>query len=422
MPGLRRRNAVLDLGADFFWLWSGAGANLLGLHIGALAYPLAVLWHSGSARTAGLVTFAALLPNLVAQLPAGILVDRCDRRRLMLWCDAGCAAATASVAAALATGRFWVAHVACVAFVQGSLCVIHRLAAQAVVPQVVPPAALTTALSRNEARARAASLLGQPIGSGLLVVGRALPFVSVAVAHLVSLLLLARIGTALHVDRAPVPASAAAAVRAGASWVFAQPFLRVLVLLLSASNMVFQGLTLALMALLLGSRGSAALVGAITALSGLGGVAGALSGGRWMRRLSPRALVVGSFAVWSCVTAPMALTASPAVLAVLYAVSGYVGGVLNVAGMVHILRTTPEGMLGRVGAVVTLIGLGPAGLGALGAGLLLDELGTAPVVLGLSGVMAALTLLAAVSPAIRAADGAGPELRTETDGIEKGLR
>jgi hypothetical protein len=49
---------------DFALLWVGAAFSVL-------IYPMLVLWSGGSRTTAGLAGFAALLPQLAIQLPAG---------------------------------------------------------------------------------------------------------------------------------------------------------------------------------------------------------------------------------------------------------------------------------------------------------------------------------------------------------------
>jgi MFS family permease len=387
---------------DFLRLWAGAGANLLAVRVGAITYPLLALSHTGSTRAAGLVMFAVLLPNLVVQLPAGVLVDRYERRRLMVWCDVGCVLVTASVAVALTAGAFQPAHLVGAAFVQGALCVVHRLAEQSAVPHVVAAGELPAALGRNEARSRAAALLGQPVGSVLLAAGRTLPFLFVTAAHLLSLLLLLGIRKNLQDDRDAAPEPVVAAMRSGARWLFARPFLRSMVLLLSASNIVFQAITLALMEIIVRGHGSVAVVGVITALSGLGGMAGALSGRWWTRRISLRALIIGGFAVWSVVIAAVAVSVSPVLLALLYTLVGYVGGAVNVTGSVYLVRVTPDALLGRVNSVALLVGTGPAAAGSLVAGLLIDAAGTTLTVLGMSVAMGVLTAVAVLSPSLRA--------------------
>ncbi|GAA3132206.1 hypothetical protein GCM10020001_063040 [Nonomuraea salmonea] len=397
--GVSARGGVRN--PDFLKLWAGAGLNHLAVRVGAITYPLLALWHSGSPGVAGLVMAAVLLPNLVVQLPAGVLVDRLDRRRLMLWCDVGCVLVTGSVGGALLAGAYWTAHLAVAGFLHGALCVVHALAEQAAVRHVVSAGELPVALGRNEARSRGAALLGQPVGSVLLAAGRTLPFLVAAAAHLASLLLLLTIRRDLQESRGPAAEPPLRAVRAGAAWLFARPFLRTLVLLLSASNVVFQAVTLALMEIVVRGHGSVALVGVITALSGLGGMAGALTGSWWARRAGLRPLVIGAFALWSLVIAALAVSTSPPVLALLYTLIGYAGGAINVSAHVRLVQVTPDALLGRVTSVALLVGMGPAAAGSLAAGLLLDAAGTTRTVLGMSAVMALLAAVAALSPALR---------------------
>jgi MFS family permease len=72
---------------DFMLLWSGQVVSTVGMRVTTLAYPLLVLALTGSPFQAGLVGFAQTLPFLVLYLPAGALVDRWDRKRVMLAAD-----------------------------------------------------------------------------------------------------------------------------------------------------------------------------------------------------------------------------------------------------------------------------------------------------------------------------------------------
>src|SRR3954452_20234672 len=106
---------------DFVALWVGQAVSNLGISISSFAYPLVVLDATGSATKAGLVGTTLALTTFVLRLPAGALTDRWNRWRIMVACDAGRAAASASLAFALAVGRLHLWHVLAVAFVEGSL-------------------------------------------------------------------------------------------------------------------------------------------------------------------------------------------------------------------------------------------------------------------------------------------------------------
>ncbi|GAB3975660.1 MFS transporter [Plantactinospora veratri] len=387
---------------DFLLLWAGAAGTLIGARITSIAYPMLVLWYTGSAGNAGLVGAAALLPHLLVQLPAGAFVDRWDRRRLMIFCDLGCLVATGSVALAVLFDRIWVPQLMVVAFVQTSLSVFYQLGERAAVRQLVPAEHLSTALTQNEARGRAAVLIGQPVGGVLFTAARWAPFLFTTIAHLGSLIALLLIRKPFQQARTERRVTTLRAdIAEGVAWMWQQRFLRTVLGFVAISNAVFQALTLALMVVVRNGGGSAAVVGAVIGASGIGGMLGALSGMWWLRRATLRALVVGGLAAWAVTVPLMAFTTNPVHLSVIFAANSYVGGLFNVVGMVYMVRITPDPLMGRVGGVATLLASGSNFLGALGGGVLLAGAGIRATVLWLGAVMSSLVVLAVLSPAVR---------------------
>src|SRR5215218_9793458 len=103
---------------DFVLLWSGQVVSTLGTRASGVAFPLLVLQLTGSPSRAGLVAFAQTLPFVLLFLPGGAVVDRHDRKRLLLASDAGRALAFVSLVAAIALDHVWLAHILGVAFVE----------------------------------------------------------------------------------------------------------------------------------------------------------------------------------------------------------------------------------------------------------------------------------------------------------------
>ncbi|MGC4941635.1 MFS transporter [Kribbella sp. DT2] len=93
---------------DFMLLWSGQVLSILGTRMSSVAVPLVVLAMTGSAGKAGVAGFVSTLPYLLFYLPAGALVDRWDRRRVMLWSEAGRIVALGSIPVAMAATWLWV--------------------------------------------------------------------------------------------------------------------------------------------------------------------------------------------------------------------------------------------------------------------------------------------------------------------------
>jgi MFS family permease len=97
-----------------------------------------VLALTGSPAQAGLVAFAQALPFPLLFLVAGVVVDRVDRKSLLLVADGARAIAFVSLVAALALDRIVLAHILAIAFVEGAFFVFFRLAESAALPQVMP--------------------------------------------------------------------------------------------------------------------------------------------------------------------------------------------------------------------------------------------------------------------------------------------
>lgn len=394
LPPLRRNR-------EFMLLWSGAGASILGSRASMIAYPLLVLWHTGSASASGLVMAAALLPNLLVQLPAGVLVDRWNRRHLMMISDVGCVLVAGSVAVSVLLGRVWIPQLMVAGFVGTSLSIIYLLAERGGVRNLVATEQLPSAMSRNEARGRAANLIGQPVGTLLFTVSRGFPFLFAALAHLVSLATLCLIRKEFQVERTDRPRKLRVDLADGVVWTWRQRVLRTVLIFIATTNVLFQGLTLGVLVIVEQSGRSPAFVGLILAGGGVGGAIGAASAKWWRTRLDLRAVVVGAFVIWAVLMPWVAVVRDPIALGALFAVMSYVGGVLNVAGAVYQIRTTPDAMQGRVGSVMLLLTAGVTSLGALAAGFALEAFGVTATALVIGGVMVALAGLIAVSPVVR---------------------
>jgi MFS family permease len=393
-PGLRGNR-------DFRLLWTGTGLSFLGSRVSAFAYPLIVLWATGSATAAGLVTFAAQLPYLIVQLPAGILVDRFDRRRMLILCDLGRLLAVGTIPVVILLDGLNLGHLAVVAFVEGSLTVIYRIAERAALPSVVAAEDLTTAVSRNEAREQAAGLLGQPGAGVLSTLSQWAPFLFTAVAHAFSLGTVLLIRKKLQSERVAEPQHPFTALKEGLAWMWRHRFARAAAGLIAVSNLLFQVLLLAVLVIVRDSGGTQAIAGLVSVVAGVGGMLGALTATWWIRRLSLPALVIGANAVWAVLVPFTAFTREPVVLGALFGAMSFAGAIWTVAVGAYLVAIVPDYLRGRVTSVATLLAYGPLAFGSLLGGFALASFGPTGTVLAVSGVMAFLTILAAASPGVR---------------------
>ena len=394
---------------DFLLLWSGAGLAMLGYRMSTVAYPLLAVWYLDSTVGAGLIGFASLLPMLLVQLPAGVLVDRYDRRRVMIVCDIVGFAAMASLVASLLAGHLWLAHLMAVAFVESSVALVYRLAERAAVRNVVHPQHLPAALSQNEARAQAAGLIGQPAGSSLFVLARWTPFLSTAAGHVLSLVGLLLIKKEFQAERRVRTSRLRAELLEAVTWLRGQPLLRAAVFLVAGSNLLFQISGLAIILVVKENGGSPAAIGVIGAVSGCGGVLGSLFASRLLRQLAPRTILVGAFSAWAAVTPCLALTTDWYVIGGLMALVSFVGASMNVSAGVYQVQLTPDALQGRVTSVAMLVSSGSNSVGSIAGGLLLSAVSTTWTITAVAAGMFLLAVSTALSPAVRNAGG-GPLL------------
>ncbi|GGN50248.1 MFS transporter [Streptomyces albiflavescens] len=400
--------------ARFRLLWGGSALSVMAERSSTMAFTLLVLWHTGSKSAAGLVGFSALLPMLVMQLPAGVLVDRWDRRRVMLVCVAGRALAIGSVAVSLAGDEVRVWHIAIVAFVQGSLTVFYQLSERAAVRGVVPPQQVSTAMAQNEARSRAVNFVGHPASGVLFGLSAWVPFLSSTGLYLMSLLTLARLRIP-HKKRSGKVKSARGMreeISSGLRWVWQRAYFRSALLIIAGSNLVFQGLILTVAVMVREQGRPASTVGLIMAAGSIGGLLGAFSGGWLSSRLPMRRVMMYAHVAWALIMPGTVFLLHPVTLGILFFITSHIGAAVTVSGMSHQVRITPDAMQGRVGSVVMLLVSGASSLGALGTGYLLEGVGTRGTLAIASGVMA---LLAVVATVVFTRPGAEREDRSAQD-------
>jgi MFS family permease len=152
---------------DFRLLWVGNLVSQLGSWLLVVAVPAHVFILTGSVAATGLTLAAQFLPPAVLGPVAGALVDRWDRRTVMIIADLARAAAVTLLLFARGPADLWLVYVALVAESAGT--VVFRPAAQAHIPAVVGSASgLSSANAMNAVVDGAVRLIGAPLGGVLL--------------------------------------------------------------------------------------------------------------------------------------------------------------------------------------------------------------------------------------------------------------
>jgi predicted MFS family arabinose efflux permease len=391
---------------DFLLLWTGNWLQFFGSRLSGVCYPLLALELSGnSASAAGLASVAAVLPYAIVQLPAGVLVDRWDRRRVMEVCAALRAVVLGAVAVTVLLGTLDLPWLLALIAADVALAILAGLAERASVLAIVPPSQLASALSQNEARGRSAGLLGGPLGTVLFSWVRWSPYLASAVGAAVAALNVRFV----RADCRPTPKADAGEPRSvrrdladGFTWIRRQPFLRVAIPLTSVAGGFLQLVSLALVVILVKEQGhDESTVGLLLGISGCGGVLGALTARWWTRRVPLSALLIGGFALWTVLMAGMSTVTGPVGLGVLFGAMNLVGAVFGVSAAVFQMTSTPLDLQGRVGATAGLVTAAGSTVGALAFSRLIDRYDAATTILVGTAGMALVTLTALLTPAVR---------------------
>lgn len=384
---------------DFRLLWISQAISTLGTRVTSIALPLLVLGITGSPARAGLIGFAQTLPFLVFFLPGGALVDRLDRKRLMLVSDAVRALAFATVLVALALGEPHLLHLAAVAVIEGAFFVLFDLSEMAAVPHIVPAEQLPSAIAQNQARLQGADLAGQPLGGFLYELGRVWPFVFDTFSYVLSFALVATIRPRLQDERERPTTRLRHEIIEGVRWLSSQPFMRWAVILVGGSNFAFSGLFLMIIVRARELDAAPGTIGIMLAGGGFGAILGAAVAPRIQRSIPARIVVQASLWAWFVGMGFMALFPNLIVLGSLWFVTTIGGPIFNVATGTYTYALVPDYLQGRVRSVYRMVAWGMVPLGTITAGFLAESVGA----VGAIGCLTGVSLLVAIcSSAIRA--------------------
>jgi MFS family permease len=167
-----RRLAVdttpLRLHRDFRLLWTGELISQTGSQITLVAVFIQVFQLTGSSAAVGIIGLAQLGPLIVMTLLGGPLVDRIDRRRLLIVAAAGQAVASGVLLLGALAGRPPLLLVYVAAGLSGGLAGFSLSTRSATTPNTVPAAQLPQALALNQVMWQTCQIVGPAVG-GLLV-------------------------------------------------------------------------------------------------------------------------------------------------------------------------------------------------------------------------------------------------------------
>lgn len=417
--GFSRVNLLAPLRhRDFRLLWAGMTISLVGdgIFLVAMAWQAYELWNAPAALS--LLGIGMTIPTIAFLLPAGVLSDRIDRRRLMLCADTARALIITALAVLSLTGvlTFW--QLVIIVALYGVGTAFFMPAFEAIVPDIVPAPDLAAANSLDQFIRPIALRLAGPALGGVLVatVGTGGAFAVDAASFVASTAAVFLMRPPAHPRSAHV-GSSVRAVQEGFRFVRSRVWLWGTLLAAAIAYLAFMGPAEVLLPYVVKNElhASAGDLGLVFAAGGVGAIGAALIMGQ---RGHPGRDVTFMYATWTLATLAIAgyglATASWQLM-----VACLLFNALETAGTIVWAtikqRHVPASMLGRVSSLDWLISIGLLPLSFALTAPIAALAGVRATLVGAAVIGGLFTLGALFLPGMRAIEGIAAEAAGEPD-------
>ncbi|MEI5102642.1 MFS transporter [Streptomyces sp. PmtG] len=409
-------------------MWTATVVSDLGDGLRLTALPLLAASITDNPLLVAGVVVASGLPWLLLSLLGGALVDRVNRKTVMVRVQLVRAAVVAAFTAwaALETPPIYALYV--LVFTLTSCEVLFSAAAPSMLPSLVPGERLPLANARLfGATIMAKEMIGPPLGGFLVAVAFAAPFAVDAVSYAVGAVLLLGLVGDFRPDADPERAEANdgperaekepaesepaepggtesiwASAGQGLHWVWRNAFVRTLVLAFGVANLT-RAMTTSIFVLFaarfLDVEGWA--YGVLWSTAAVGAVLCSLLISRLRAAVDDAKLVVGAMVLHGVSTTAIGLAPNASVAGAASAGFGFAAMLSNVVGISAQQKVIPNALMGRVMSVDQLVTWGTIPLGGLLGGVLAGAFGLrTPIVVG--GLLMVATSLLIAGPLYRA--------------------
>ncbi|MBU3060412.1 MFS transporter [Nocardia sp. NEAU-G5] len=362
---------------NFLLLWSGNAITFVGTCGVRIAYPLMALTLTGSPVAASWVGFAMTLPEFIFQVPSGVAADYRNRRQTLVKCQKyGLMATLLAAVVVVVTPPGLTLLLMVSAFVEGAAQVFFATSELGLVRDIVSVEERPAAFALVEAEESIATVVGRGFGAVALGAARSLPFLANAATYLYALWSLSKIRSSPQEEVHGPSIWDWSSARSGMQFLRADPFLRSIAAILTATNFIFEIVVLLTSMDIRNGGGPVWEIGVVLGAPGLGGIVSAAPTMWLARRADTKIALTITLWAWFLMLVIMAMCPTPAMLAVSLVGIGAFWTFSNVAMTLYRVRVVPEAMLGRVVGATMLVQCSGMAAGSLLAGYILSMLGT----------------------------------------------
>jgi predicted MFS family arabinose efflux permease len=375
------------LGRSFRYLLASSWVTNLGDGITLAAGPLLVASQTHDPLTVAMAAFLLRLPWLLFGLYAGVIVDRLNRRVIVVTTGLVRICILLLLATSILTHRVDIGVVLAALFLFGVTETFGDTTTTTLLPMLVDQADLGIANSRAMTGVVVLNqMAGPPVGATLFAAGMALPYVSESVCLLAGVLLISKVQLPPH-GTGGEHGRVRDDIREGWRWLWGHAAVRTLAITIFTFNITF-GAAWSVLVLYARERlGMGALgFGLITTAMALGGLIGGACYG-WLERHLPLGVIMrGGLVIETLTHLSLALTRTPWIALLVFVVFGAHAFVWGTTSTSVRQRAVPVEFQGRVGSVYLSAVIGGILVGSAIGGLVASAWGvTAPFWFGFAG-------------------------------------
>ncbi|HEX7736871.1 MAG TPA: MFS transporter [Ktedonobacteraceae bacterium] len=385
--------------SNFWKYWAGQTISNLGNSVTLFALPLLVYKLTGSALNLGIQTAAEFVPYLLFGLLLGAVMDRVDRKRMMILVDIVRTLLIASIPVMAEVGHLSVLWIYGVGFLTSTLNICFDTGQFAAIPNLVEQDDLVTANGRIQASYAGASILGPVIAgvavafmplAALMYIDAASFLVSAASLALVTISFNPRIEEAGEQEHKHLLQD----VREGLSYVLRHPVLRNISLMMALVNF-FDTTIMTQLVLFAKERlqASDTQVGLLFTAGSAGVVVLSLLAGSLRKRWTFSRVALGALTAMGCFIVILSFMRWYSLALILVGLQSGCGILFNINTGSLRQAIVPNQMLSRVMSIAGVLAWSAIPLGSLLGGFMINQTHNVALVYGGIGAITILSPL-----------------------------
>ena len=371
--------------------------SVIGTSVTTLAAPLLVLYLSNSPAQAGLVFTAVTLPTFIFGLPAGVFIDKWDRKKVMILCDIGRMFVMTIIPIAAFFGHLSVPLILLSLFVAGTLEVFFSVAQTAALLHVIDKEQLSSALAQNNGAQSTASVIGPSIGGVIYQLGKTIPFLFDSFSYAISVISLLFINVPFQKEKVESEKKFIHEIRDGLIFLWQEPIIRFTSFMTGCGAIagIASNLVVILLAKHLGA--SVAEIGIIFSLGSVGGILGAVVAAKMQKLFSLRFIILSGRWIFALCFVAFFFASHFWILGLINFVYAFYSSPFGNALATYQISHVPDVLQGRVASASRLILYTGFVLGSALGGVVIQVTGL-PITIGiLSTLMISLATVATLN-------------------------